>query len=231
LEIGAGVTLSDALPVLAGHWPDLGELLRRFGSPQIRNVATIGGNIANGSPIGDLPPPLIALGARLVLGRKDGTREIALEDFFLDYGRQDLRPGEFVEAVRIPLPGADQRFACYKLSKRFDQDISAVCGAFRLRLDEGGTAEAVHFAFGGMAAIPKRAPATEAAVLGRPWDEMAVRDAMAALESDFTPIDDHRASAAYRMLAARNLLRKFFMESVGTTAPTRLPGLGGAVDG
>jgi xanthine dehydrogenase small subunit len=226
LEIGAAVTLGEALPVVAGHWPDLGVLLRRFGSPQIRNVATLGGNIANGSPIGDLPPPLIALSARLVLGHKDGAREIALEDFFIDYGRQDLRPGEFVEAVRIPLPSPEERFACYKLSKRFDQDISAVCGAFHLRLDEGGAIEAARIAYGGMAATPKRASLAEAALHGRPWDEPAVQDAMAALESDVTPIDDHRASAAYRMLAARNLLYKFYLESTDTATVTRLPGLG-----
>jgi xanthine dehydrogenase small subunit len=231
LEIGAAVTYSDALPVLAGHWPDLGELLRRLGSLQIRNVATIGGNIANGSPVGDMPPPLIALDARLVLGNEAGRREIALEAFFLDYGRQDLRPGEFVEAVRLPLPTAGDRFRCYKLTKRFDQDISSVCGAFYLHVDDSGTVDAARFAYGGMAGIPKRAPAAEAAVLGRRWDEAAVRGAMTSLDGDFTPISDHRASSAYRILAARNLLYKFYLESAGATVPARLPGLGGAADG
>ncbi len=231
LEIGATVTLSNAMPVLADHWPDLGELLRRFGSPQIRSVATVGGNIANGSPIGDLPPTLIALSARLVLGRNDGSREIALEDFFIDYGRQDQQPGEFVEAVRIPLPGPDERFACYKLSKRFDQDISAVCGAFHIRLGEDETVVAARFAYGGMAATPRRATTAEAALLGRPLDEPAVRDAMAALDQDFAPIDDHRASAAYRMLAARNLLYRFYLESSKTAMTTRLPGFGSAGHG
>ena len=231
LEIGAAVTYSDALPVLADHWPDLGELLRRLGSMQIRNVATIGGNIANGSPVGDMPPPLIALDARLVLGNEAGRREIALEAFFLDYGRQDLRPGEFVEAVRLPLPTAGDRFHCYKLTKRFDQDISSVCGAFYLHVDDGGTVDAVRFAYGGMAGIPKRAPAAEAAVLGRRWDEAAVRGAMTALDGDFTPISDHRASSAYRTLSARNLLYKFYLESTGATVTARLPGLGGAADG
>jgi xanthine dehydrogenase small subunit len=231
LEIGAAVTYGDALPVLADHWPDLGELLRRLGSMQIRNVATIGGNIANGSPVGDMPPPLIALDARLVLGNEEGRREIALEAFFLDYGRQDLHPGEFVEAVRLPLPTAGDRFHCYKLTKRFDQDISSVCGAFYLHVDDGGTVDAARFAYGGMAGIPKRAPAAEAAVLGRRWDEAAVRGAMTALDGDFTPISDHRASSAYRILAARNLLYKFYLESTGATVPARLPGLGGAADG
>jgi xanthine dehydrogenase small subunit len=231
LEIGATVTYSDALPVLAGHWPDFGKLLRRLGSTQIRNVATIGGNIANGSPVGDMPPPLIALDTRLVLGNEAGRREIALEDFFLDYGRQDLRPGEFVEAVCIPLPTPGDRFRCYKLSKRFDQDISSVYGAFYLHVDDGGTVDAARFAYGGMAGIPKRAPAAEAAVFGQRWDEAAVRRAMAALDGDFTPISDHRASSAYRILAARNLLHKFFLESSGMTTSTRLPGLGGAADG
>jgi len=231
LEIGAAVTYGDALPVLAGHWPDLGELLRRLGSVQIRNVATIGGNIANGSPVGDMPPPLIALDTRLVLGNEEGRREIALEDFFLDYGRQDLRPGEFVEALRVRLPGPGDRFRCYKLSKRFDQDISSVCGAFYLYVDEGGTVDVARFAYGGMAGIPKRASAAEAAVLGRRWDEAAVRGTMTALDGDFTPISDHRASSAYRILAARNLLYKFYLESTGAVVPGRLPGLGGAADG
>jgi len=231
LEIGAAVTYGDALPALAGHWPDLGELLRRLGSAQIRNVATIGGNIANGSPVGDMPPPLIALDACLVLGNEAGRREIALEDFFLDYGRQDLRPGEFVEALRVRLPVPGDRFCCYKLSKRFDQDISSVCGAFYLHVDDGGTVDAVRFAYGGMAGIPKRAPAAEAAVLGRRWDEATARRAMTALDGDFTPISDHRASSAYRILAARNLLYKFYLESTGATVPARVPGLGGAADG
>jgi xanthine dehydrogenase small subunit len=165
------------------------------------------------------------------LGNEAGRREIALEAFFLDYGRQDLRPGEFVEAVRLPLPTAGDRFHCYKLTKRFDQDISSVCGAFYLHVDDGGTVDAVRFAYGGMAGIPKRAPAAEAAVLGRRWDEAAVRGAMTALDGDFTPISDHRASSAYRTLSARNLLYKFYLESTGATVTARLPGLGGAADG
>lgn len=219
VEIGAGVTWTQALPVLERHWPSLGELVRRFASPPIRNGATIGGNVANASPIGDGPPPLIALGATLVLLGPEGEREIALEDFFLDYRKTDLKPGEIVARIRVPLPGPGLEFAVYKLSKRLDQDISAVCAAFALRIESGLVAEA-RLAFGGMAATPKRARLAEAALAGRPWTLASVERAIAALERDFAPIDDMRASAAYRMTTARNLLRRFHLETTG--APARI---------
>ena len=216
LEIGAGATWTAALPALAQHWPSLGELVRRFASPPIRNSATVGGNIANASPIGDGPPPLIALGASVILFGADGERELPLEEFFQDYRRTALRRGEIVARLRIPRPAAGLEFAVYKLSKRIDQDISAVCGAFALRLTGGIVGEA-RIAFGGMAAVPRRASLAEAALVNQPWSLATVTAAGAALDRDFAPIDDFRASAAYRQLAARNLLRRFFLETTGAT--------------
>jgi xanthine dehydrogenase small subunit len=221
LTIGALVSHRDATSALARIHPDLGELMRRFASIQIRNAGTVGGNIANGSPIGDLPPALIALDARLTLRRGAERREIPIEDFFLAYGRQDRAPGEFVESVYVPRPDEGMRFGCYKLSKRFDQDISAVMGAFRVTLASGRIA-AARIAFGGMAATPKRASAAERALEGRPFDKRAAEDAAAALATDFSPITDMRASARYRLQAAQNLLKRFHLEHSGTTVPTRV---------
>jgi len=212
LAIGAGVTYSDALERIRGHWPDAGELLRRLGSVQIRNMGTIGGNIANGSPIGDSPPFLIALGARIVLRRGDERRVLPLEDFFVAYGEQDRKPDEFLETILVPKPEPGAVLRCYKISKRFDQDISGLCGAFAYSLEAGRVA-AMRIAYGGMAPTPKRARATEAALIGRPWTRETVEAAMAALEEDFTPISDMRASAAYRMRTAKNLILKCWLES------------------
>jgi xanthine dehydrogenase small subunit len=164
VSFGAMVTHTEAMPYLAAIDRDLGELMRRFAGTQVRMAATVGGNIANGSPIGDLPPALIALGATLALQNGERTRTLPLENFFLDYGKQDRRPGEFVRVVRIPKFGADEHFRCYKISKRFDSDISAVMGAFKLRLD-GRRIAGARIAFGGMAGIPKRARATEKALI------------------------------------------------------------------
>jgi xanthine dehydrogenase small subunit len=226
LTIGATVSHRDATVALAELHPDLGELLRRFASIQIRNAGTVGGNIANGSPIGDLPPALIALGARLTLRRGNERREIPLEDFFIAYGKQDRGPGEFVETVFVPRLPHDARFACYKLSKRFDQDISAVMGAFMLRLERGKVAEA-RLAFGGMAATPKRAAKAEAAVRGSAFDAATVEHAASALTADFAPITDMRASAHYRLLAAQNMLRRFHLESAADRPATRVLELAG----
>jgi len=215
LRIGAGVRYVEAMDALTALYPEIGAMMRRLGSTQVRNSGTIGGNIANGSPIGDMPPALIAAGAILVLNQGGMRREMPLEAFFLDYGRQDRRPGEFVEAVIVPAPQPDLTFKVFKLSKRFDQDISAVCGAFALTLD-GSVVTSARIAFGGMASTPKRAAACEAALVGQPWTQAIVETAMGALDTDFTPLSDMRASAAYRSLAARNMLRKVFLE---TTAP------------
>jgi len=208
LRIGAGVRYGDALDVLRGLHPDLGELLRRLGSVQVRSSGTLGGNIANGSPIGDMPPATIALGAKLVLRKGATTRSLPLEDYFIAYGKQDRRPGEFVEALVIP-PLGDRLFHVAKLSKRFDQDISAVCAGFSVAVKDGIVSDA-RIAFGGMAATPKRAAACEAALTGRPWTEETIEAAARALAEDFTPLDDMRASAAYRLTVAGALLRRWF---------------------
>jgi xanthine dehydrogenase small subunit len=217
VRVGAVTTLAELMPAVAPLHPDLAELLRRFGSAQVRAAATIGGNIANGSPIGDAPPALIALGATLHLRRGAARRSIPLEAFFLDYGRQDRARGEFVEAVSFPRQ--PDRLRAYKISKRFDQDISALCGCFSIRVEDGRVTEP-RIAFGGMAGIPKRAVAVEAALAGRPWTEATVEAALPAFAEDFQPIDDMRASARYRLAAARNLLRRYFLEDQGL--PTRV---------
>lgn len=213
IRVGAMATLADIGPAIAPYHADFAELIRRYGSVQVREAATIGGNIANGSPIGDSPPPLIALGATLHLRHGDRRRSLPLEEFFIEYGRQDRAPGEFVEAVSIPRQ--PDRLRCYKLSKRFDQDISAVCGAFNITVQDGNVS-AVRIAFGGMAGIPKRAEHCEAALQGRPWTRESVETAMEALTQDFTPMSDMRASAPYRMRAAQNMLLRAYLEDQGT---------------
>jgi xanthine dehydrogenase small subunit len=219
LVIGAGATYAQAEPRLAAIDPDLGELLRRLGSKQVRASGTIGGNIANGSPVGDTPPALMALGATIELRRGGEVRTVPLEDFFIAYGRQDRRPSEFVQSLRVPRLGADQAFRCYKISKRFDQDISALLGAFRFTVEDT-TVTAARIAYGGMAATPKRALATEAALAGaRLGDEPSWENAVGALERDFAPISDMRASAEYRLESACALLVKALREVSG--APTR----------
>ncbi len=225
LIIGAGATYSDATGVLAEAYPDLGELVRRIGALQVRNAGTIGGNIANGSPIGDMPPALIALGATLVLRHGDKRRELPLEKFFIDYGKQDRKTGEFVEAVRIPLTVPADDFRCYKISKRFDQDISALCGCFNIKIVDGVVCSA-RIAFGGMAGTPKRAASVEAALTGKPWVQDIIDVAMRAFADDFTPLSDMRASADYRLRTAQNLLMKYFLESKTPLSQTRLVGEG-----
>jgi len=225
LRIGAMVNHIDTRKALAELSPQLDELMRRFGGEQVRNAGTIGGNIANGSPIGDLPPALIALGATLVLRHGDEGRELPLEHFFLDYRKQDRKPGEFVEAVLVPKLPEDALFHVSKISKRFDEDISAVCGAFLLRWDAGGIITEARLAYGGMAGIPKRAAAAEAALLGQKWNGTSVAAAIAALPQDFTPLTDMRASAGYRLKVAGNLLRRFLIETSEPETETRVAGL------
>ena len=226
VEIGAAATYAEAEPALRALDPDVGEMLRRLGSKQVRAVGTVGGNVANGSPIGDSPPVLIALGATVELRLRDTVRTLPLEDFFLGYGRQDRAPGEVLTRIVAPRPGPAERFRCYKVSKRYDQDISALLGAFRLRVEGGRVAEA-RIAYGGMAATPKRARNAERAVAGLRLDEPAAWTAAAdALADDFSPIDDHRASAAYRMRVARSLLTKALAEVAGRpSAETRAVGV------
>jgi xanthine dehydrogenase small subunit len=212
IRIGAGVSIAALLRALAGPQPSFAALLARFASPQIRAMATLGGNIANGSPIADTPPALIALGARLHLRRGDGRREMALEDFYLDYRKQDRAPGEFIEAVTIPARAPNLRV--YKLSKRFDQDISALCGAFNVTVQRGRIT-AARIAFGGMAAVPKRARALEAALIGQACDEATLAACAPLLAQDFTPISDFRGAAAYRMQAAQNLCLRYARDLAG----------------
>jgi xanthine dehydrogenase small subunit len=213
LEIGAGVSLNDAYAAVCRHYPaELTEMWQRFASLPIRNAGTLGGNIANGSPIGDSMPWLIALGAEIVLCSTAERRTMPLEDFYLDYQKKDLRPDELVEAVRVSVARPDVQFRTYKLAKRFDQDISAVCAAFCITLDDGIITQA-RIAYGGMAAVPKRALKAETALHGKPWDESTLQQACAMLEQDYTPLTDMRASSTYRMKTAQNLLRRFWLET------------------
>jgi xanthine dehydrogenase small subunit len=217
-RIGATARIEDVTSALSSIDSDLGELIRRFAGWQVRNAATLGGNIANGSPIGDTPPALIALGATLELQKGDKTRTLPLEDFFLDYKKQDRAPGEFVRSVTIPKLASDEHFRCFKLSKRYEQDISAVMGAIKLRLADGKIADA-RIAFGGMAGTPKRARAVEAKLKGlAPGDDAGIAKALAALKDDFKPLDDMRASAAYRLEAATGLLAKAIAEIGGRSS-------------
>lgn len=212
IHVGAGVSIEMLRSILASDFPHFSEMLRRFASLQVRNAATIGGNIANGSPIGDTPPPLIALGTTLHLRRGDTRRQIALEDFFIDYGKQDRRPGEFIEALSIPR--RENALKVYKISKRFDQDISAVLAAIDITTDEGVITRA-RLAFGGMAGIPKRAVHVERALQGRPWSLDTLTAALPAFSQDFTPLSDMRASARYRLKSCENMLLRYWYEANG----------------
>jgi xanthine dehydrogenase small subunit len=219
ITIGAGVTYTEAFETLSKRIPALGPLFDRIGGEQVRNMGTIGGNVANGSPIGDTPPPLIALGAQLTLRKGKARRTIPLETFFIAYGKQDRQPGEFVEAVHVPVPAKGTKFAVYKVTKRRDEDITATLGAFYLTLAKDGTVADIRIAYGGMAATPKRATTVEKALIGKAWNEATVEAAMAEYAEDFTPLTDMRASAEYRALAAKNLLLRFYVETTGTKAP------------
>ena len=221
IRIGAAATYEEALPVLERHFPDFGAMIRRIGSRQIRNRGTIGGNIANASPIGDSPPALLALDASLMLRRGDVRRTVKLDDFFTGYRRSVLAAGEFIERIDVPMPRPDEMFRCYKVSKRFDQDISAVCGAFRLTLVDGDVQD-IRIGFGGMAATPVRLLAVEQALVGRQWTEPVVRKAQMVMDGALSPLSDMRASALYRRTVARNLLMKCFLETCGEAAVTRL---------
>ena len=214
-RIGAMATIAQLEHALAPHFTQLGTLLRRYGSAQVRSAATLGGNIANGSPIGDGSPAMIALGARLHLRCGDTRRDLPLEDFFLAYGQQDRRAGEFIEA--ISLPAQPDTLHCAKISKRFDQDISAVCACLNLPV-EGGSFTTTRLAFGGMAGTPARAKKAEAALNGAPVTRATVHAAMRALTEDFTPMSDMRASAPYRMQAAQNTLLRAYHTLTGTPA-------------
>ena len=219
LHIGAAATLEAAWAALVQQWPALHEIWQRFAGPPVRRAGTMGGNVANGSPIGDSAPVLIALGAAIVLRRGDRVREMPLEDFYLGYMKNALEPGEFVQGLAVPRAGPAQVVRAYKISKRFDCDISAVCVALALQVHEGVVTQA-RIACGGMAATVRRAAGAEAALQGQPWTETTLRAAMAALAHDYTPLSDMRASAGYRLQVAQNLLRRCWLE---TRADAPLP--------
>ena len=212
LWIGAAATLESAWSALANAVPPLREMWLRFASPPVRNAGTLGGNIANGSPIGDGAPALIALSADIVLRRGAVQRRMPLQAFYLDYMKNAMQPGEFVEALHLPLPAAGSQVRGYKVAKRYDSDISAVCAALAIRVNGGVVAEA-RFVFGGMAAIVKRAALAEAAVIGQPWTQTSAQAAARALAQDFTPLSDMRASAAYRLRVAQNLFTRLWLET------------------
>lgn len=217
VTIGAGVSYDEFQSVLDAEFPHLSEYWRRIGGWQVRVMGTVGGNVANGSPIGDTPPALIALGATVTLRKGAERRTLPLESFFIAYGKQDRAPGEFVEEVFVPKPAAGALDAAYKVSKRREEDISAVACGFHVELD-GDRVKVARLAYGGMAATPKRAAAAEAALVGQPWTLETVAKAEAAMAEDFQPLSDWRATAGYRGRVAANLLRRFYLESTGETA-------------
>ena len=214
---GAAVTWDEILQAVGADYPSLAVLIRRFGSTQIRAMGTVGGNIGTASPIGDGPPALIALGASITLASKArGARTLPLEDFFLDYRKTELADDEVIASVTLPRPKDGEEFRVYKLSKRYDQDISTVCGAFWVSMDDGKVA-ACRLAFGGMAAIPKRAKASENKLLGTSLDSGSAVEAGQALSEDFDPLSDWRGSAAYRSRSAASLLQRFARDLAGET--------------
>ena len=225
IDIGAAVTLTDCMPVLDEYFPELRDLLTRFASPPIRNAGTLGGNVANGSPIGDSMPALLVLDAELLLRKGTQSRVMPLSEFYLGYQQNALAPAEFIEQIRIPKSRDDFRIRSYKVSKRFDQDISAVCGAYRLKLD-GTIVASIKIAYGGLAAIPQRALATEEALNGQEWSEESVRAAIEHLEKDFQPISDMRATSGYRLEVCRNLLYRFWLETTDDSIATDIYGYG-----
>jgi len=213
ISIGAGVTYTEFEPFVLAHFPEALDYWRRIGGWQVRNAGTIGGNVANGSPIGETPPLLIALGATMTLRSAEGTREIPVEDYFIAYGKQDRRPGEFVETIHVPLKG-EARIAAYKVSKRHHADITASAAAFRV-VTEGATIIDARVAVGGRAATPKRATRAEAALKGQPFAAETFEAAALAVADDFQPLSDWRASAEYRQQLAANFFRRFWLEQSG----------------
>lgn len=209
LKIGAAITLQEFLPIAESHWQSLGVLLRRFGSTQIRTTATLAGNLATASPIGDLAPCLISLGAHLILLGKRGERKVKISDFFRSYRESVLRPDEIIRSIIIPLPHKNDIFQVYKISKRYDQDISTLCGAFRLRLNRG-IVHNCNISFGGMSACPQSCPPAEQALLNRPFDMDSVSLAKDAVSQFFTPLDDVRSTSSYRLSVACNLLDRLY---------------------
>lgn len=221
ITLGSGVTMQQCLELLSPLVPAIKPMLLRFGSMQVRNQATVGGNIGNASPIGDLPPVLLALDAEVCLQSDGAARWIPLCDFYIDYKKTLLEDSEIISAVRFKQPETTNRFAVYKISKRLDDDISAVCLAISLDIKEDSVAM-MRLAFGGMAATPKRALHAEQVAIGKTWNKAAVNDIQLALTQDFTPLSDARASAEYRMSIARNLIERFYLEGTMPTQQTQV---------
>ncbi len=221
LSLGAACTYSTAKDTLVKHFPDLHELIERLGSLQIRNQGTIAGNVGNASPIGDMPPVLIALGAQLILRKGDQRREVSVQDFYISYKKTLLEPSEFIEEINIPYLTADEIFKVYKISKRLEDDISATCGAIKMKLDGDHISNAI-IAFGGMAEIPKRASYAELALINQNWSQQTIEQGMSELSKDFSPISDFRSSADYRLSVSQNMLMRFFLEQNHGSAQTRV---------
>jgi xanthine dehydrogenase small subunit len=219
LVIGAGASLEAGWSALATRFPTLTDVWLRFASPPIRNAGTMGGNVANGSPIGDAPPVLMALDAQIELRKGARVRRMPLDEFYLDYMSNRQEAGEFVQGLAVPMAVATRQVRAYKISKRFDCDISAVCAGLSIELD-GAVVKTVRLAYGGMAATVKRAALAEAALVGQPWSQLSVNAAKVALALDFKPLSDMRASSAYRLQVAQNLLQRFWLE---TRAENPLP--------
>ncbi|MFI4998900.1 MAG: xanthine dehydrogenase small subunit [Reyranellales bacterium] len=224
ITIGAAATYAEAMPALILAYPALKTYLARLGSRQIRTLGTIGGNIGTASPIGDMPPVLLALEAKLNLVSRRGARELPLDDFFLGYRKTALAPDEVIQSVSMPKLWPGEVFFCDKLSKRRDQDISTVAAGYRLRI-KGGKIEDVRIAFGGMAATPKRAAGVEKALKGRPFAAATFEAAARAVAADFQPIDDWRGTAAYRLTAAANLLRRLYWRIAEPGRPVEVEAL------
>ena len=220
LVIGAAASLEDAFAALDEPYPELHETWIRFGSPPIRHSGTLGGNVANGSPIGDSMPVLIALGATVRLRQGDAQRDVPIEDFYLGYQQNALRPAEFVASIRVPERDDGLLLRAWKASKRYDQDVSAVFACFALRVHDGVVTQA-RIGCGGVAPIPSRARATERALSGKRWCEATIGEAARVLEHEFAPIDDMRASAAYRRTVLGNLMRRLWLDA-GAGVATRI---------
>lgn len=229
--IGAGVTYSHMEATLNEHFPEFGQLMHRFASRQVRNNGTMGGNVANASPIGDTPPVLLALGACIELASGEGSRWMPLSDFFIDYKKTQQKPGEYLRMIRIPRLMDNQILKVYKISKRLEDDISAVLAAFKFTLEgpaEGDSSQTIvsmTSGFGGMAGIPKAAIYLEQALSGKKMRAEVFEEAAQTLDQDFNPMTDVRATSDYRMKVAQNLIRKCFYELSNPTAVTRIEAL------
>jgi xanthine dehydrogenase small subunit len=214
LTLGAGMILSDVRQAVKHQYPALHEILSVFGSQQIRNVATLGGNLGTASPISDTLPVLIAYNAVMILQRTDKQREINLDDFILGYRKTARYPDELITAIRLSKSQNDAMVKSYKISKRKDLDISTVSAGFRLELDSVKAVKDIKLIYGGMANCVQHAANTEQFLVGKPWTREIVEEARVLIQDDFMPISDARGSAEFRTIAAKNLLLKFWAETM-----------------